>query len=232
VAEERKHPLASTQKEIKAQREKLRKRLKKWHETQMDLMPVAYDASIKQSPPDIEHKHLCLPSDFTGEQQTAVAMEFKVEEGKLREGQAYDCLRAVQTAVKTIRALMDKKQKNARGQDANTRAMSYIVEAQKRRDHYMTMYASARCAMIALRSLDKDDPNGPFPPLTLEDTFMKSRQRKRGLGDSRRVDGNLWHRHGHTVGTSEQPANNVDSEWVSEEESSACKCHHHCYLCF
>ena len=125
---------------------------------------------------------------------------------------------------------MDKKQKNACSQDANTRATSYIIEAQKRRDHYMTMYASAHHAMIALGSLVKDDPNGPFPPLTLEDTYMKSRQRKRGLGDSRRVDSNLWHRHGRTVGMSEPPANNVDSEWESEEEAPACKRDHHCYL--
>jgi len=198
----------------------------------MDLMPAAYDASIEQTPPDIEHEHLCLPLDFAGEQQTAVAMEFKVEEGKLREGQAYDCLHAVQTAVKTIRALMDKKQKNAHGQDANTRVMSYIIEAQKRRDHYMMMYTSTHHAMIALGSLVKDDLNGPFPPLTLEDTYMKSRQRKHGLGDSHRVDGNLWHRHGCTVGMSESPANNVDSEWESEEEAPACKHDHHCYLCF
>lgn len=236
VTRDLKHPLAETQMEIKTEREKLRKRLEKWRNIQMEMMPEAYDASIEQSPSGIEEECLCLPSDLPWEGQTADAMAFQVEEGKLREGQAYDALRDVQNAVKTITALSDKKRKNARGQDANTRSMSYINEAQRRRDHHMAKYASARRAMIALRTISEDDPDGPFPPLSLEDTFMKSRQQGRKLGDSRRIDGQLWHRHGQTVGPSERPKD-VDSEWQSDkegeadgEESPVCKYDQHLFI--
>jgi hypothetical protein len=168
-------------------------------------MPKAGDAVAKHRSCDVEHERLFLPSDFSSgkERQDADCVALGIEEAKLREGEAFDALRAIQCAVKTMTALQDKKRKNARGQADNTRSAGYIREAQGRRDHHMATYASARQAMIALGTVSKTDPHSPFPPLTLEDTFMKSRQRGRGLGDSRRTDGMLWHTHRPAVGTSE-----------------------------
>ncbi|KAJ7435497.1 hypothetical protein B0H11DRAFT_2257158 [Mycena galericulata] len=42
------------------------------------------------------------------------------------------------------------------------------------------------------RRRNSDDPTSPFPHLTINDTFMKSRRRERALGDSRRGDGLLF----------------------------------------
>ena len=95
----------------------------------------------------------------------------------------------------------------------------------------MAKYASVHRAMIALGTISEDDPDGPFPPLSLEDTIMKSRQQGCKLGNLHRIDGQLWHRHGQTVGPSEHP-NDVDLEWQSEkegegEESPVCKYNQH-----
>jgi len=157
-------------------------------------MPKAGDAVARHLSCEVEHEKLFLPSDFKrGEQKTVEATALGVEEAKLREGQAFDALRAIQSAVKSLTALQDRKRKHARGQAENTKSGNYIREAQGRRDHHMATYASARCVLISLGMLSDDDPHSPFPPLTLEDTFMKSRRRGRGLGDSRRTDGRLWH---------------------------------------
>jgi hypothetical protein len=123
----------------------------------------------------------------------------------LREGQAFDALRAIQSAVKSLTALQDRKRKHARGQAENTKSGNYIREAQGRRDHHMATYTSARCALICLGMLSDDDPHSSFPPLALEDTFMKSRRRGRGLGDSHRTDGRLWHMQGQAAVPSDTP---------------------------
>jgi len=77
------------------------------------MMPKAYDVAAEQLPRDVEDECLFLSSDFPRVQecQTVYAVALKVEEGRLREGHAYDCLRAIQNAVKTITAPMDKKRK-------------------------------------------------------------------------------------------------------------------------
>ena len=167
-------------------------------------MPKAGDAVARQQSCEVEHEKLFLPSDFQHEdQQTIEAIALGVEEAKLREGEAYDALRAIQSAVKTLTAIQDRKRKNARGQAENTKSGYYIRDAQSRRDHHMETYTSARRALISLGIIDDNDPESPFPPLTIEDTFMKSRQRGRGLGDSRRTDGKLWRMHGQAASTSD-----------------------------
>jgi hypothetical protein len=103
-------------------------------------------------------------------------------------------------AVKTITALRDRKRKNAHGQGENTRAGGYIRDAEAKRNAHMETDASARTVMISLNIIDEDNPQSVFPPLVLEDTYMKSQYVSQGLGDSRRTDGMLWHMGGVGVG--------------------------------
>jgi len=176
----------------------------KWRDDQRLLMPKAGDAVARQQSCEVEHKKLLLPSDFWhDEQQTMKAIALGTEEAKLREGEAYDALRAIQSAVKTLTAIQDRKRKNARGQAENTKSGYYIRDAQSQRDHHMETYASARHALISLGVVDDNDPKSPFPPLAIEDTFMKSRQCGRGLGNSHRTDGKLWQMHGQAASTND-----------------------------
>jgi hypothetical protein len=181
-------------------------------------MPKAGDAIVRQPSCEIEHEILFLPSDFSCDKRQEVeAMALGVEEAKLREGEAFDALRATQNAVKTMSALLDRKRKHARGQAENTRSSSYVREAQGRRDHHMSTYATCRTAMIALGMLNENDPQSSFPPLSLEDTFMKSTQHGRGLGDSRRTDGMLWRKHGQPMDTDDSPVAGAWSDVHSDE---------------
>jgi hypothetical protein len=210
VKEEHEHHLASLQKEVKTRREKLSSRVTAWRAVQRVLMPGAGNAVIQQPPCELEDEVLYLPSDFSPSEREAIGVSLLgTEEAKLREGEAFDALRAVQVAVKSITALRDRKRKNARGQGENTRAGAYIRDAEARRDLHMKTYKTARNAMISLAVVREGDPHSPFPPLTLEDTFMKSCQRGRGLGDSRQTDGKLWHVGGRNTSTKSNTAPQV-----------------------
>jgi hypothetical protein len=157
-------------------------------------MPKAGDAVIRQPTCDVEREKLYLPSDFPFSERSVLEVaSLGGIEIKLREGEAFDSLLAIQTTVKTIVALRDQKNKNARGQAENTKSGTLIRNAEAHRDLHMQTYNFARSTLITLGFIDAEDPHSSFPPLTLEDTFMKSRQRKCGLGDSRCVDGLLWH---------------------------------------
>jgi hypothetical protein len=157
-------------------------------------MPNAGNAVIRLPPCEVESETLYLPSDFPFSERDAYDLAFLGgEERKLREGEAFDSLLLIQTAVKTTVALRDRKHRHARGQAENTRSGILIRNAEAQRDLHMETYNVARSSMIALGFLGSEESLSSFPPLTLEDTFMKSQQRKRGLGDSHRTDGLLWH---------------------------------------
>jgi hypothetical protein len=96
-------------------------------------MSKAGDAIVQQQSCKVEHEILFLPSDFPcNERQKVEATALGAEEVKLREGEAFDALHAIQNAVKTMTALLDRKRKNAHGQADNMRASNYIREAQGR----------------------------------------------------------------------------------------------------
>jgi hypothetical protein len=193
IKEEKEYHLASQQKEVDNRRQKLRLRIAKWRVTQRILMPKVGDILARQSACDIELERLYLPSDLlSADRHTVEATVLGAEEAKLREGEAFDAIRAIQNAVKSISALRGRKQKNARGQGENTRAGGYIRDAESRRNFHIQTYAAARTAMISLGSFDENESPSPFPPLALEDTFIKSREASRCLGDSRRMDGSIF----------------------------------------
>jgi hypothetical protein len=181
-------------------------------------MLKAGDAVVHQPSCEIEHKILFLPSDFScDEWQEVEAMALGIEEAKLREGEAFDAFCATQNAVKTILALLDRMQKHVHGQAKNMRSSSYVREAQGWEDHHMSTYATCHTAMIALGILNENDPQSSFPPLSLEDTFMKLTQHGRGLGDSHRTDGMLWHKHGDPTETDDSPVAGAWSDVHSDE---------------
>jgi hypothetical protein len=159
----------------------------------MVLMPEAGDILIREKACEVEKEKLYLPSDFSPLEREVIGVTMLgCEEVKLREGEAFDALHATRSAVKAVIALKDRKRRDARGQAENTRSGRFIRDAEARRDRHMQTYAAARDAMCSLGLINADGINSPFPPLTLADTFMKSRQRKRGVGDSHRTDGALW----------------------------------------
>jgi hypothetical protein len=192
----REQGLQSLGSEIVKRREKLEARLAPWRREQREIMPAIGDRVASQSatsPPClVENEKLFLPSDLTAAERGELGLKsLGIEEARWREGQAFDALRGIRTIVKAIRALRDRKEKNERQQKQNSRAGDHINDAVRRREFRMATYDAARQAMISLDSMSQG-PDSAFPPLSVDDTFMKSVVKKRQLGDSRFTDGQLF----------------------------------------
>ncbi|KAJ7113877.1 hypothetical protein C8R44DRAFT_630668 [Mycena epipterygia] len=190
IHDSKEHDLVSTQKEIRKRTLKTQVRIEAWRKMQIVLMPRIGDKVAAQSMNglSVHDEKLFLPSDFPSEidRRALDLTSLAVEEGKWREGQAFDHLRALQNIVKAITALRNRKIRDDRQQKQNTRAGDNIREAMALRDQHMVAYQVARQAHITLTA------DSTFPPLTEQDLYMKSVQQKRRVGDSRHTDGGLW----------------------------------------
>ncbi|KAK7015430.1 CxC2 domain-containing protein [Favolaschia claudopus] len=193
VTESKEQDLQSLASEIAKRRSKLKARLTAWRREQREIMPQVGDKVALQSQQlpsiQLEHERLFLPSDFVEvERQELRLGTLGSEEARWREGQAFDALRATQSVVKTLRALLDHTARHDRQQKQRSRAGDQLRDIIRRRDFRMGTYDVARKAMITLGSLEPG-PQSSFPPLSIADTFMKSVIKKRQLGDSHLTDG-------------------------------------------
>lgn len=171
------------------------------------------DHVMQQKRTEIEHEILFLPSDFDATMQRDLGVfALGAEEGKLREGEAFDALESTRNACKGIVAMRDRHVKHDKGVGDNTRASKMLKSSEQLRDSHIATYNHSRRAMIRLGLLNDDDPQ--FPVLTVADTRMKSRQRKRAVGDSRRTDGVLF-----TIGNS-KPAVVTSSPTVLDDTTT------------
>lgn len=190
IADEHRESSPGGEKDIKRQREKLRARLDDWRSIQSNFIPTIDEFLSQSATKHPEEEKLYLPSDFLSSQRTHLNLnQLAHGESQLREGAAFDALARVQTAVKAIVVLRDRKKKDAHGQEKHTRALSKIHLAESKRDQAMNEYNRSRQALIAL---DVVGASTAFPVLSIQDTFRKSTLIKRSVGDSRRTDGVIW----------------------------------------
>jgi hypothetical protein len=158
-----------------------------------------------------EEETLCLPSDFTADQRSALGLvDLAADEVALREGGAFDAIRKVQSMAKALSALGSDKKKHARGQVLNTRAISKIRDLEAKRNEAIIEYNSARKALISLNQ-DKETTDARFPILSIHDTFRKSPIDKRQLGDTWRT-GRAWRGSLHSEDTGKILARVIPSE--------------------
>lgn len=98
-----------------------------------------------------EEEILYLPSDLSSSERLAMGLvQLGVEEGKLREGEAYDALQSVRSASKWISATHQYRNKNIKGQQAHTRANEQSEVIENKRDDGIDRYMGARKAMLSL----------------------------------------------------------------------------------
>ncbi|KAK6995595.1 CxC2 domain-containing protein [Favolaschia claudopus] len=155
VKESKEQDLQSLASEIAKRRSKLDTRLTGWRREQREIMPQVGDKVALQSQQSpsvpVEHERLFLPSDFVELERQGLRLEtLGSEEARWREGQAFDALRATQSAVKTLRALLDHTARHDRQQKQRSRAGDQLRDIIRRRDFRMGTYDVARKAMIAL----------------------------------------------------------------------------------
>ncbi|KAF7323994.1 CxC2 domain-containing protein [Mycena kentingensis (nom. inval.)] len=190
IVDREEHDLESRKKEIANRTSKLQTRISTWRKIQMEIMPQVGDLVAEQTKalPPAHQEKLFLPSDLSADQRLSVGGldDLAAEEGRWREGEIFDIIRALQNNVKALSALRGDKMKNARHQKANTRSVNQIREGQRRQEILKSGYNQARGADVALKGSSR------FPVLTDADLYMKPVLDKRRVGDSKLSDGALW----------------------------------------
>ncbi|KAJ7457683.1 hypothetical protein FB451DRAFT_1183008, partial [Mycena latifolia] len=186
------HPLVATQRAIASLRSKVGKRVAKFQKEQRVLTPAVGEYLTKQVACEVEVELLGLPSDFRepGKRHELDLAAMAEVEGRLREGAAFDSIHRVQIVAKALVGMRDRKKKNDTGVYKNTISQQQINDTKERRKEHIEKYMVSRNALMVLGLAE--GTAGDFPPLAESDTFMKSRLLKRGLGDSRKVDGRIW----------------------------------------
>ncbi|KAK1224325.1 hypothetical protein PQX77_012776 [Marasmius sp. AFHP31] len=194
-----KDPSSNDFKELSGRRRKLEQRLKAFRKLQGQLMPADAASRYRRSLPcDPEDEPLCAPSDFSMQERlTFQLVALANKQANLIRGRLFDLLRALRRKVRELTAAGDRKVKNDKGQDANTRAMSYIKEIQAKRDGHLQDYNFFRDALEKLCCLDPEE----WPKLTIKDTYRKSTEQRRQPGSSHTVEGVLWS----NLGTASSP---------------------------
>lgn len=143
-----------------------------------------------------EEQKLLLPSDFSPREQDEMQLQaLSREERNFRVGGAHDALADIRNCIKSVGALLSRKQKQSRGQEQNTQAKLAIDNANAFRDAHMATYNAHRKALQALGyfTLAPDSETlYDFPELSIKDTYRKPTEKRRTPGDSHGVDGRLW----------------------------------------
>ncbi|KAJ7449748.1 hypothetical protein B0H11DRAFT_1743513, partial [Mycena galericulata] len=192
VAHCKNHFSMALKNEIDEMREEIEKAIVQWRKEQKALKPWIEDRLNQEKACAVENELLGLPSDFDEEERQVLGIQaFVRQESDLREGAAFDSLAIVKLVAKAFRSMRDRKRKNDTGVYKNTMSQKQLNDTERRRDLHIADYMAARTALIKLDERDgavKDQ----FPPLTVEDTLMKSRTLRRQLGDSGKVDGPIW----------------------------------------
>ncbi|KAJ3791868.1 hypothetical protein GGU11DRAFT_750925 [Lentinula aff. detonsa] len=181
---------ATPTKSLCNQRSKLSADLDAWRKLQKRYM-VSIASRISRQP-DEQHPEdqlLLLPLDFTpAECQQLRLIPLATKQIQMLEAMLGETIANLQTTVKNLSAAFERKIKDARGQDANTKSIVQIRKIKAKRNDLMGDYDLFWEALNALDGLDE----GKWPPLALKDTFRKPTERCLNPGDSRGLEGNLW----------------------------------------
>ncbi|KIK60860.1 hypothetical protein GYMLUDRAFT_244018 [Collybiopsis luxurians FD-317 M1] len=139
------------------------------------VMPSVIDLINNLSSCEVEDEKLYLPSDLTMLEHSILKVDNLVTiEVKLREGEVYDSIKAVQNVAKTFSITHAAKNANEQGTNRATRATQLLHKIEIEWDCCINDYMRARQALIELRGAKPEE----LPP--------------RQLGDSRCTDGQLY----------------------------------------
>lgn len=169
----------TVKKDITKQRKALTEKLTIYRDTQRLLIPsvedmlvIVYDSDEEVIP---ESENLLLPSDMTPVQRRARDLEpLAALECKMREGELYDCIQAVQNAAKSYSITHDQK-KQERGTNANTRSQLKLKRIEVERDSCIADYNRVRKALIDLGGAQAEE----LPAMSISDTYRYSTVRPR-----------------------------------------------------
>ncbi|KAJ6524116.1 hypothetical protein DFH09DRAFT_937449 [Mycena vulgaris] len=174
----------------------------------------ALESHIVQVDPDSEKpekEELFLPSHFTAAMRSELKLEALAQvEYELREGQAFDALGEVRTAIRTLNYNLQIKKAIIHGVGANTKSQNFLKTLSNDIQIAADTYRRARTALLALGLSETD---GALQELRKSDLFGKSGQRV-AMGHSKLVDSWFWT----TIGRGANLSQEEEAEWEAESE--------------
>ncbi|KAJ6559495.1 hypothetical protein DFH09DRAFT_1316801 [Mycena vulgaris] len=174
----------------------------------------ALESHIVQVDPDSEKpekEELFLPSHFTAAMRSELKLEALAQvEYELREGQAFDALGEVRTAIRTLNYNLQIKKAIIHGVGANTKSQNFLKTLSNDIQIAADTYRRARTALLALGLSETD---GALQELRKSDLFGKSGQRV-AMGHSKLVDSWFWT----TIGRGANLSQEEEAEWEAEME--------------
>lgn len=194
-------------------RQKLRREIVTWRQSQFELCPLLRLSIDVVDPTSPEQEKLLLPSSFNQVLRERFDLtSLAITEYQLRKGQAYDALDDLREKIKIFNANLDFKKKNIFGQGPNTRAQAFLKQLTADKVNAADKYRMAYRALLYL-GLSKAETD--LQELHDDQLFGKDASRPAKLGDSKKDDPWFW-----TVGRPHDLPAKEQAEW-----SLQCKSH-------
>ncbi|KAJ7164225.1 hypothetical protein C8R46DRAFT_1220734 [Mycena filopes] len=193
VKNHREHALQETWDTITRMRDTLNIKLKKFREQQRAIYPHVKLSGLDPNEPEVTA--IQLPSYRARHGHRAVTahdLQLRDAEIQLRSTAAELGILAVQDASLALSAVKKACDFDYRGQAGKTRSERNLQKAVLMKDFEITMYNTARAALIDLGHMAKDNVES-FPPLSTRDTRRKETHLHRAKGNSRVFDGTAWY---------------------------------------
>ncbi|KAJ3714694.1 hypothetical protein C8R42DRAFT_646162 [Lentinula raphanica] len=156
-------------KSLTSQRSKLAADIDVWRKMQKRYMgSIGSRLSQEPNKQHPEEQSLLLPSNFTAAERGALRLlPLATKQVQMLEAALGETISNLQTTVKNLSSAFERKIKDARGQDANTKSIAGIRKIESKRNDLMGDYNLFQGALKALDNLDEAE----WPPLELKDTF-------------------------------------------------------------
>jgi hypothetical protein len=168
----------------------LQERFDKWISARSRFMPTVDLSTTPMADSDNPLDILCaivpLPTSMKHADLDANGLsDLLGEELKLREAELEDLIVAIRAQVQLVSAATYRKEQEARGQDANTRANTRITSLKTWWDFLAAEYIRLRTTIVGHNLTYQE----VFPPMTKAAMYRKRTDVSRQVGDSQKIDG-------------------------------------------
>lgn len=179
-------------------------RLYSWRAQQSALFPLLRPLpDIDEA--DFASTKLLLPSSFPPNERVKYGLEGAAKvEARLRQGRAYDILRALREEIYIADHLILERNIDPNSNDTRTRNRKALETVKDRQKALLRRYEEVRCVLGVLGSASD------LQPITVNDLWVKSPLTTHQLGDSSKLSPWYW-----SIG---KPTEMSEQDWVVESE--------------
>ncbi|PBK59521.1 hypothetical protein ARMSODRAFT_991128 [Armillaria solidipes] len=143
--------------DIEQRQSTLRRQMEQYRELQMVYMPgvaLRHERAVAQATEEIqpEDERLWFPSDLSSSvRKVSCLAGLPKKEELLREAQCWDALASIRSSLRAEAAVLDFRNRTARGQSTLTRVADIMEGWKGKRDAAVEKYRNARKALLSLR---------------------------------------------------------------------------------